>query len=281
MSPSKPPYDLDDTPPPLDMDPLTETSLLALNNLVEYTPREDTFPMERRAAVMVALFPGRHGDLYVLLNTRALTLRSHPGEVSLPGGKWEQQDASLVHTARREAWEEIGLEIDSDKIRFLTLLEPFYSRAGLIVTPVVCLIIDPYQQPSLNPSEVSSIFSHPLEAFLFHEPIEPQEPVLHSLPRPIATGEQPYHTFSDSRWPSPDNPPYRFHTFQSKKQRIWGLTADILIQVAEIAYSPRKPQFERKAPGQLDRVEIIASSFSAQEDEMKLPVSIKRGKANL
>jgi hypothetical protein len=70
---------------PLELDPLTSRSLLALRNLVRYGRRRTRrdgaqhgwheWPNTRRAAVMVALFAGRSGELNVLLSTRALELR--------------------------------------------------------------------------------------------------------------------------------------------------------------------------------------------------------------
>jgi len=49
----------------------------------------------------------------VTLVVRAAGLRDHAGEVSFPGGKREQADATLADTALREAQEEIGLPVQS------------------------------------------------------------------------------------------------------------------------------------------------------------------------
>lgn len=34
------------------------------------------------------------------------------GHLALPGGRWEPGDTGLLHTARRETWEETGIELD-------------------------------------------------------------------------------------------------------------------------------------------------------------------------
>lgn len=47
--------------------------------------------------------------LHVVMTTRALHLRSHPGQASLPGGKRETSDPSIEHTAFRESMEEINM----------------------------------------------------------------------------------------------------------------------------------------------------------------------------
>lgn len=40
------------------------------------------------------------------------------------------------------AFEEIGLPIDTTRIRYLTTLPPFLARSMMLVTPVVCLNLD-------------------------------------------------------------------------------------------------------------------------------------------
>lgn len=173
-----------------------------------------------------------------------------PGEVALPGGKVETGDLSLEHTARREAYEEIGLPIDKDKVRHLCNLPPFLARsAPLLVTPVVCFILDPHLKPKLNPKEVSNVFSHPLYSFLTEKPPSP-----HYVPHTVYNGTRPYRLQYDIKWL--DDSPYRMFRFEGRLNPIWGFTADMLIHVAMLAYK-REPDFERKAPGQLKRRELI------------------------
>ena len=67
---------------------------------------------ERRAAVLAPLYRDEAGDLHAVFTRRRHDLRSHPGEISFPGGR---QDAGedLRDTALREACEEIGLPRDA------------------------------------------------------------------------------------------------------------------------------------------------------------------------
>lgn len=61
------------------------------------------YPSFTQASVMIALFTSRDGkSLNVLFSTRASNMRSHPNQVSLPGGKVEKDDLNLIFTARRE-----------------------------------------------------------------------------------------------------------------------------------------------------------------------------------
>ena len=75
----------------------------------------------KSAAVLIALFDGSNKEkneegeysskgLQVLLTKRASHLKHHPSQISFPGGKAELTDTDLIHTALREAQEEIGLD---------------------------------------------------------------------------------------------------------------------------------------------------------------------------
>ncbi|KAJ7614862.1 NUDIX hydrolase domain-like protein [Roridomyces roridus] len=237
--------------------PLTAESKRCLRNLAAYRPRKALYPYPRTrsAAVIVALFVGRMGDLYVLLNRRSATLRSYAGDTSLPGGKVDPDDKSLEETARREAFEEIGLPRDRLKVPLLCILEPFMASNKLIVTPVVVLILDPIV-PILNTAEVTSLFSHPLSAFMSSSPPFPTESEL---------VEVPYHSVND--FVSVDalgrERPARVHRFLTGREAggikpIFGMTSAVLIEAACIAHAPRVPDYEVYPPGVDPRDKRIA-----------------------
>jgi 8-oxo-dGTP pyrophosphatase MutT (NUDIX family) len=93
---------------------------------------------QRRAAVAVVLHEGP--DPRVLLMKRAERVGDPwSGHISLPGGRYEPQDVSLLTTAIRESREE--LDIDLSTMRLLgrmPVMHPFTSGPGGIeVTPFV------------------------------------------------------------------------------------------------------------------------------------------------
>ncbi|KAH9833854.1 NUDIX hydrolase domain-like protein [Rhodofomes roseus] len=234
---------------------LKPESKQCLQTLLHYRPPKQrvNYPKSRSAAVLVALFVGRYGDLYVLLSRRASTLRTYAGDTSLPGGKWEPRDRNLEQTARREAFEEIGLPIDNRKVPLLCILEPFIagSPGQLIVTPVVVLVLDKTIKPILNTPEVASLFSHPLAALLHSEP-------------PFATEQEmlelKYHTHHDVDWRGRGK--VRMHRFLTGREAggtkpIFGFTAGVLIRVATIGYG-REPDFDVYTPDQPSQEERIA-----------------------
>ncbi|KAF8629541.1 hypothetical protein AX15_003392 [Amanita polypyramis BW_CC] len=236
---------------------LTQQSKECLRNLASYrAPKPQIpFPRSRCAAVLVALFVGRAGDVYVLLNRRSTTLRSYAGDTSLPGGKVEEGDRLIEDTARREAFEEIGLPRDRKKVPLLCILEPFLASNDLIVTPVVVLILDHTLRPILNTAEVALLFSHPLGSLLDETPPFPHEP---------ESVEVPYHTNYDWQMEGPNREIWsiRGHTFLTGREAggtrpITGLTAAILIRVAEIGYA-RSPSYEAHPEGEPSTIQRMA-----------------------
>ena len=115
------------------------------------------------AAVLVALY--LDGDrLQAVLTKRREDLRRHPGEISFPGGRYDETDADLEATALREAHEEIGLAPEA--VQVLGALQPTPTIAtGYAVYPFVGLI-EPGQAWTLSPREVAEVLELPLAALM-------------------------------------------------------------------------------------------------------------------
>jgi 8-oxo-dGTP pyrophosphatase MutT (NUDIX family) len=113
------------------------------------------------ASVLIPLVQRPEG-LSMLLTQRTAHLTDHAGQISFPGGRAEDYDASPVDTALRETEEEIGL--DRRHIEIIGILPDYVTGTGYRVTPVVGLIAPPFElTPDAN--EVAEIFEVPL-AFL-------------------------------------------------------------------------------------------------------------------
>ena len=77
---------------------------------------------DKHAACLVPLFAGVDGRPRVWLTRRAAHLRTHAGEVCLPGGRRDEADGGDdAVTALREAHEELGLEPGSVQVCALLL----------------------------------------------------------------------------------------------------------------------------------------------------------------
>jgi len=110
--------------------------------------------IDRAAAVLAPLYE-EDGELFVVLTRRTWELRSHSGEVSFPGGRQDDDDDDLWHTALREAEEEIALDPASvERIGELDHLATVTSRS-FIVPYVGALAGRP--ATTANPQEVSAV----------------------------------------------------------------------------------------------------------------------------
>ncbi len=126
--------------------------------LAASVPRTLDIPGFRRAAVLVPLVEDG-GALSLLLTVRAPTLRSHAGQVALPGGRLEPGEDS-VDAALRETREEVGLDVPRDAV--LGELSDHPSPAGYVARPVVARV--PRAQPLRpDPREVAEAFLVPLD----------------------------------------------------------------------------------------------------------------------
>lgn len=126
----------------------------------------------RRAAVLVPLV-WRDDVLKVVLTQRTDHLASHAGQIAFPGGTRDENDLDLIHTALREAEEEIGL--NSEYAKVIGVGDNYYTRSNYLITPVLALI-DETAEFMANVNEVAKIFELPFE-FL----IDPENQKVHSM----------------------------------------------------------------------------------------------------
>ena len=97
------------------------------------------------------------------------------------------------------------------------------------VTPVVGILMQP-QEFHINAAEVAAVFRIPLALVL---------------------DDNPRHTWKDVQWELPGSLSpawYRIHFFDIQGQNVWGLTAAMLIELAEQGYQHRAA-FEVNIPG--------------------------------
>ncbi len=158
----------------------------------------------KSAAVLIALVNNTDemniSGLQVLLTKRASHLKHHPSQISFPGGKVEPTDKNLIHTALREAQEEIGLSPEA--VTIIGQLPNYEVISGYQVTPIVAIIDSPqYYQKDAN--EVDEIFQVPLQHLL-----------------------QPENHRSIISYRNGDH--HNVHFFPYKHYNIWGATAAML-----------------------------------------------------
>ncbi len=117
----------------------------------------------REAGVLILLYL-KNGELHFVLTRRTDTVAMHKGQISLPGGAREEGE-SLVDTALRETFEELGVPPDRVEILGEPLTPLYIPVSGFWVTAFVGYWRDePVFGPA--PDEVFELIHVPVRALL-------------------------------------------------------------------------------------------------------------------
>ena len=188
--------------------------------LADHNPLKNSF-VRKRASVLIPLLESE-GEIFLMLTRRSNKMRSHPGQVSFPGGKQDSCDEGSIHTALRETYEEIGLP--REKVDVVGMLDQILSLHYYLVTPYVGLIPSDFV-PLPNTDEIESVFKVPLAFFMK----------------------------SENHW-SEEKKILEFtvlvHHFEYKGYDIWGLTAKLIFRLLEVGlgYVPDFPVHHPDSP---------------------------------
>jgi 8-oxo-dGTP pyrophosphatase MutT (NUDIX family) len=120
---------------------------------------------DARPGAVLMLFGESELGPDLLLTERAHTMRSHPGQVSFPGGSVDATDADVVAAALREAEEEVGVNPASVDV-LATLPELWLPPSNFAITPVLAWWREPHPVGIVDPAEVHAVFRTPLSELL-------------------------------------------------------------------------------------------------------------------
>lgn len=177
-------------------------------------PERASMPVPRPASTLLLIHPGADSELVIPLTLRHADLRAHAGEVSLPGGAVEPDDASREAAALREASEEIGL--DDATVQVVGVLDDVWIPvSNFELRPFVAVAAS---RPALTPqtSEVAAILELPLHLLLTDEIVGEEE-------------------FSGPGWR------LRAGVYRYGGQLIWGATARTLAMFATVLAGAAAP----------------------------------------
>ena len=139
------------------------------------------------------------------MTQRNANLKHHSGQISCPGGAYEAQDKNIKHTALRETHEEIG--VTNERIKLWGFLDSITSISGFHVTPFVGEIQD-VSQLVIDRNEVDRAFGVPFTFFQDHN-----NRVKNKIETPFGLRH--------------------YYVFEYKDDVIWGLTAQIIVQLVD------------------------------------------------
>ncbi|MBO9581647.1 MAG: CoA pyrophosphatase [Sphingobium sp.] len=154
------------------------------------------------AAVLIAITDRPQPGM--LFTQRHANLRQHSGQVAFPGGRLDPEDADAIAAALREAEEEIALPRDA--VEVIGRSDLFRTGTGFAIEPIVGIV--PPDLP-LSPAhgEVDAIFEVPLDY------------LLDASNRALKTVD----------W---EGGKRSYYEFLWEEQRIWGVTAAMLVNLA-------------------------------------------------
>lgn len=159
----------------------------------------------RKGAVLLVFYQGKSDVLFPLIK-RPVYQGVHSGQIALPGGKMDPGDTDIVHTALREAQEEVS--VNAERVQIIGKLTDLYiPTSNFLVTPVIGALHEP---PKFVPEirEVELILPTPLD-FVLHP--ERRRRTQLKISQEVVL----------------DTPYFDFHG-----QVVWGATAMILSEVA-------------------------------------------------
>lgn len=132
----------------------------------------------RIGAVLIALYADENEIVRTVLMKRPDYDGTHAGQVSFPGGKMEEADATVIETALREAEEEVNIKPQEVKV-IGQLTNLYIPPSNFLVHPVLGIL---ERQPLLMPDkhEVQSIHLPELSYLLRDDIIEEKDIILSS-----------------------------------------------------------------------------------------------------
>ena len=167
---------------------------------------KDKLSSMRKAAVLIGLFKKNDEWCFSLIR-RPMNEKNHPGQIALPGGAMEKNE-TLLNTALREAFEEVG--INPEDVEIIGQLTPIpVPVSEYLIYPFVG-VIDYEPEWVLNEDEVEELLILKMSELI--------------------SSDNGYTEMWDLRGNKVEVP-----IFKVMNETVWGATAAVLSELIDIA----------------------------------------------
>lgn len=158
-----------------------------------------------KASAVLIILHKMEQQWHMLLTKRAEHLSSHAGQISFPGGRFENHDQHLLDTALRETEEEIGL--DRAHLQVIGQLEEHPTMTGYRIFPYIAYTSN-LPKLTIDKEEVDEILNVPLSYLL------------------DSNNQQLETAFYQQK-------NYDYYKIVWKNKIIWGATARMIVELSE------------------------------------------------
>lgn len=195
-----------------------------MNSIELFRDREPGIIGTRREYSVMILLLETHDEKYLVLEKRARTLKSQPGDICLPGGSIDPGETP-IEAAIRETMEELGLK--EEEIEMIGPMDYFISPYGQTMYPFVARTKVENFKP--NPPEVEKVILIPMSYFKNHVPL------IYEIDLTAKMGDDfPYHLIENGK----DYPFRRArgnqYFYKYEDIVVWGFTAQIVKSFIDI-----------------------------------------------
>lgn len=142
---------------------MAASALNIIKRILLENPKEAISDTSLKPAGVMLLIYEKKGEYCILLNKRTNIVDHHKGEISFPGGRMDPEDTTLMETAFRETYEEMG--ISPKDVTILGELDDVPTNSRYLISTFVGTIPFPYP---FKPSklEVAEILEVPVTVFM-------------------------------------------------------------------------------------------------------------------
>jgi len=150
----------------------SHVKMAPLNRVQALIDNKNEAANAKKSAVLINFF---HDDeiLKMIVIRRSKSVGIHAGQIAFPGGRYEDEDKTVLNTALREIEEEIG--ISADKIEIIGRLSDIYVPPSNFLISIFVGYLNRKPIYTIQESEVDEVIEIPFNLFFENEVIKQKD----------------------------------------------------------------------------------------------------------